>query len=46
MYIVTLMNHKGELFDKKFYSGFYFDNFMRKVKFSKKLTIVGYERVN
>ena len=30
MYIVTLMNNKGETFEKTFYSGFYFDRFWIK----------------
>lgn len=46
MYIVTLMNNKGQTFEKKFYSGFYFDRFLNKVKYSKILKVVGYERIN
>lgn len=46
MYIVTVMNQKGEIFDKKFYSGFYFDNFMNKLRYSKRLKVVAWERVN
>ena len=45
MYIVTLMNNKGETFEKTFYSGFYFDRFLNKTKYSKKLKVLGYERI-
>ena len=46
MYIITLMNNKGQTFEKKFYSGFYFDKFLNKVKYSNKLKVIGYERIN
>ena len=46
MYIITLMNNKGQTFEKKFYSGFYFDRFLNKVKYSKRLKILSYERTN
>lgn len=46
MYEVILLNEKGEKFKKKFNSPYLFNKFLQKVKYSKKLTILSYSKIN
>ena len=44
MYEIVLINEKGQIFTKEFYSEFLFRKFLNRAKRSKKLTIFSYGR--
>lgn len=45
MYEIVLLNDVGKRFTKIFDSEYKFNNFLRKVKHSKKLKIISYGRI-
>lgn len=45
MYEIVLLNEKGEKFIKHFHSEFLYKKFLNRAKRSKKLTIVGYWKI-
>lgn len=45
MYEIVILNEKGEKFSKIFNSEFLYNNFLSKIKYSKKLTIISYGRI-
>lgn len=45
MYEIVLLNKNGEKFSKFFNSEYLYNNFLRKAKYSKTLTVVSYGRV-
>ena len=45
MYEVVLLNDVGKKISKIFNSEYKFNNFIRKIKYSKKLKIISYGRI-
>lgn len=45
MYEIVLLNKNGEKFSKFFNSEYLYNNFLRKAKHSKILTVVSYGRI-
>lgn len=45
MYEIVLLNKNGEKFSKIFYSEYLYNKFLRKVKYSKTLTLISYGRI-
>lgn len=45
MYEIIMINKNGEKFNKVFYSEYQFNQYLSKVKHSKKLTILSYGKI-
>lgn len=45
MYEIVLINEAGKRFNKLFDSEYKFNNFIRKVRYSKKIKILSYGRI-